>query len=72
MLGFRAGNDIKENGDLNAGLLDQRAGIEWVPRHISAFGGDPDEVTFTGASASGGISVYLSFWLTLKDPSPFT
>jgi carboxylesterase type B len=54
MFGFLAGNDIKENGALNAGLLDQRLGIEWVQRHIAAFGGDPAKITITGGSAGGG------------------
>jgi carboxylesterase type B len=62
MFGFLAGNDIKENGELNAGLLDQRAGIEWVQRHIAAFGGDPDKITITGGSAGGGISLQPGFY----------
>jgi len=54
MFGFLAGRDIYDNGDLNVGLLDQRAGLEWVQRHIAAFGGDPTKVTITGSSAGGG------------------
>jgi carboxylesterase type B len=42
--GFLASEEVAEDGTPNAALLDQRAAIEWVSRHISAFGGDPDKV----------------------------
>jgi carboxylesterase type B len=59
LFGFLAGRDVYDNGDLNQGLLDQRAALEWVQRHISAFGGDPNKVTITGGSAGGGTNFLL-------------
>lgn len=43
---------------LNLGLLDQIAALKWIKENISAFGGDPEQITIMGFE-SGAISASL-------------
>ncbi|KAJ7149873.1 Alpha/Beta hydrolase protein [Mycena crocata] len=54
LFGFLSGSEVKKNGTLNTGLLDQDFAFRWVNKHIAKFGGDPSQVTIWGVSAGAG------------------
>jgi para-nitrobenzyl esterase len=72
ILGFMAHPELsaenKWGSSGNYGILDQIASIKWVRRNISAFGGDPDNITIFGQSAgAGSVQTLISSPLTKGD-----
>ncbi|KAH8119020.1 triacylglycerol lipase [Phellopilus nigrolimitatus] len=59
--GLLASEEVRKNGDINAGLLDQRKALQWVHDNISKFGGDPGHVVLGGDSAGAeSITLHLA------------
>ncbi len=46
------GEEYSTSGNL--GLLDQVCALQWIKKNISAFGGNPDNITIFGESAGAG------------------
>ena len=59
-LGFLPSSLSAQEGALNLGLKDQQLLFSWVRDNVTAFGGDPNNVTLMGLSA-GAHSVCLFF-----------
>jgi carboxylesterase type B len=53
IFGFLCSRELEEESSHtgNYGLYDQAEAIQWVKRHISSFGGDPERITLFGQSA---------------------
>ncbi|KAL7784026.1 alpha/beta-hydrolase [Trichoderma afarasin] len=71
-LGFLASEHVRKDGDLNAGLLDQRKLLHWVQKNIKQFGGNPKHVVIQGASAgAGSVTHHLTAYAAKKDTQLF-
>jgi para-nitrobenzyl esterase len=53
------GFSVLESAPRNLGLRDAAAALEWVHREVSAFGGDPEQITAMGESAGGALVAAL-------------
>lgn len=61
--GFCSHPDLTDKNGVcgNYGLYDQLCAIEWIKNNISAFGGDPDNITIMGQSAGAmSVDIHLS------------
>ncbi|KAK6343786.1 hypothetical protein TWF696_007448 [Orbilia brochopaga] len=63
ILGLLASKELNSGG--NFGLKDQILGFQWLQKHISGFGGDPNNITAFGESAG---AMLLSTLLQLPTP----
>ncbi|KAA8915859.1 hypothetical protein TRICI_001984 [Trichomonascus ciferrii] len=52
IFGFLGGDQISQDGKKNVGLLDQRMALEWIKKHVVAFGGDPEKITLAAGSSA--------------------
>ncbi|KAK0609243.1 Alpha/Beta hydrolase protein [Immersiella caudata] len=56
--GFLASKELRENGVVNAGILDQAFALAWIKLYVCQFGGDPFSVTISGESAGASSVMY--------------
>jgi para-nitrobenzyl esterase len=60
ILGFSDFSGLESSFGSNLGLQDVLMALSWVHENISAFGGDPDNITAAGQSAGGTMVTALS------------
>ncbi|KAK0203569.1 Alpha/Beta hydrolase protein [Desarmillaria ectypa] len=56
--GFLGGSQLRANGNLNAGLLDQWTALRWLQKYISNFGDDHEHVIIWGESVGAGSTMF--------------
>ena len=72
IFGFVSMPALNDTDSLNVGLLNQRLAPVWIQKHISAFGGDPENVTIFGESDGGeGVGLQITAYGGLVKKHPF-
>ena len=67
LYGFMNLNSMSSRFDMNCGLFDQIKALEFIQKNISAFGGDPGNVTLFGQSSGGACILAL---MTMPEAEP--
>lgn len=66
LFGFLGGEDLasqhEDPSPSNFGLWDQRMALEFVAKHISHFGGNPDNITVGGLSAGANSTFFQLYY----------
>ncbi|KAK0188686.1 extracellular triacylglycerol lipase precursor [Armillaria mellea] len=66
-LGFPQGKEAADRENLNLGIKDELAALEWVQQNIGAFGGDKKKVTVFGESAGSVMNSILFLHPSISD-----
>ncbi|MBO4450661.1 MAG: carboxylesterase/lipase family protein [Clostridiales bacterium] len=67
LYGFMNLNHLSDRFDVNCGLFDQIKALEFIKNNISAFGGDPDNITLFGQSSGAACILAL---MTMPEAKP--
>ncbi|KAK0455225.1 extracellular triacylglycerol lipase precursor [Desarmillaria tabescens] len=66
-LGFPQGKEAADRENLNLGIKDQLAALEWVQHNIGAFGGNKNKVTVFGGSVGASMISILFLHPSISD-----
>ncbi|KAJ9261724.1 hypothetical protein DTO195F2_3982 [Paecilomyces variotii] len=68
LFGHAFSDALLKSKSTNLAMQDQRLGIEWIKNHISAFGGDPDNITLFGEDEG---ATYIALHILSNREVPF-
>ncbi|SCU86792.1 LADA_0E00320g1_1 [Lachancea dasiensis] len=72
IFGFLSCQDLlkEDSENANFGFWDQRLGLEWVHKHISKLGGNPENITVGGVSAGSYSTIFQTAYEIYHDEVP--